>query len=607
MAHPVQALAATATHLITASHGTLASFDAATNAPVATNSTAHKALIRLLAVYTPAGEGKESVLVSTGEDKLLVVSSLPDLKTLSARELPKRANALEITQDGEIVVGDKFGDVYLYPLDYTPPPAGTKPEDVPKPQPILGHVSMLNTLALIPAAPEHGLHKDWIATGDRDEHVRFSRFPMGHVIEKFGWGSKSFVSSLLYLPPTPSSPPFLLSGGADPSLQLFSLPSASLAAQFPIEELLMPYIAVAPETPVPVAPGRKKDKTVPGGKKGKGKARQAASEGVEGVTEGETAAGETPQLEEPAEEEEEVDPRGGRELTKGLAVIKMLEVGTTREDGGVIVLAAGSTALLYIPFSLLLPRAADAPAPAVPAVPSLLPFAHPILDFTPVPFPTASTSACEFLVSLDATRAAAAHPSAPSSVHAAPHPTPSDEPAPLARVQLTKAEGHLRALPTLTSDAVLLSSAQAPLKAGTKLSSASLYPVLSLLHHPGDEELAEGPVERTAGDGKPKGGKAVNLSQRGKKRGGETVLSGVDAAAAGEDAGRRVGKRAKGRADTLAKYEEARRKLEQQAKGETGEGVQLTEGERAAVEEIEGEAKRSEEKEGAEIEGAMVA
>lgn len=50
---------------------------------------------------------------------------------------------------------------------------------------------MLTSLALIPAEPSGGLAHDWIATGDRDEHIRISRFPAGHVIEKFAWGSKS--------------------------------------------------------------------------------------------------------------------------------------------------------------------------------------------------------------------------------------------------------------------------------------------------------------------------------------------------------------------------------------------------------------------------------
>ncbi|GAA5890135.1 hypothetical protein JCM6882_009238 [Rhodosporidiobolus microsporus] len=648
MQHPVQALIATSEHLVTASNTALASFDAATNAPVATSTNAHKSLIRLLATVVDPATGK-TLLVSTGEDKLLVVSSLPDLAVVSSRELLKRANALDVTAKGEIVVGDKFGDVYIYPLHPAPIPAGTKPADIPKPLPILGHVSMLNALALIPAAVEHGIPRDWIATGDRDEHVRFSRFPEGHVIEKYGWGSKQFVSSLLYLPApaasSPSSspsPPYLLSAGADPTLQVFALPSASLVAQFPIEELLFPYVAVSPQTPMPVPAGRRKDKKGVNEKKkkqakGKGKAEAEAEveaeEGKEATPAAEEEPAEAVAVEEVEEEEEEVEEtRGGKDLTKGLAVIKMVEVGTTRENGGVVVLAAGSTALLYIPFSLLLPTV----SPSTPAaVPSLLPFAHPILDFTPLPLPTSSTSACEFLVALDHTRSAAEAAT-----------TSTDEPTPFARVSLTT-EGHLRALPTLTTDAVLLSTATAALPSasssgkgknksangpsGPALSVASLYPVLSLLHHPGDEEFeggfaapeagegADELVAKGVGNGKPKGGKNVNLSAVGQGKKRAALAEGEDTASAAEDGsdsaasgGRnlrfRPGKRAVGRAETLRRYEEAKLKLaEQEKEGGGGAAAQLTEGERAAVAEIEGEAGEAMAVEGAETEGAKVA
>ncbi|GAA5849033.1 hypothetical protein JCM8547_006417 [Rhodosporidiobolus lusitaniae] len=635
MQHPVQALVSTTTHFITASHTLLASFDAATNAPVATSTTAHKALVRLLATYE--AEGK-SYLVSTGEDKLLVVSSLPGLEKLSERELSKRANALEVTEGGEIVAGDKFGDVYIYPLHYTPPadaPAApsspthvkgkpqkqhVKTKPPPTQEPILGHVSMLNALALIPASPEHGVTRALVATGDRDEHVRLSRFPEGHVIEGFCWGSKQFISSLLYLPPTPSTTPFLLSAGADSTIQVFALPSAHLVNQFPIEELLLPYIAVSPETPQLVPAGRKKDKFGTGGK-GKGKAGAEAVQEGENGTEGDSTPAPEAEGEEKKEGGEEKDeeiiivdaPVGGRQLTKGLAVIKMVEVGTTREDGGVVVLAAGSTALLYIPFSLLLPSLSS--TSSTPATPSLLPFAHPILDFTPLPFPSAASSACEFLLSFDVSR------SSPS----APAPSSSDlAPTPLARVSLDKSLNALRALPTLTTDSVLLSTASSVLPESVKAPTvASLYPVLSLLHHPGDEEYATpgggddfGSAEGGEVVRQLKGGKNVNSSRtrgklqagpanlpkhnskggKGKKRGGEDAGILQDA-----DEGGRVGKRAYGRLETLRKYEEARRKLVEGEKEGKGEGeVGLTEGERRAVEEIEGEKR-------AEVEGAVVA
>ena len=49
---------------------------------------------------------------------------------------------------------------------------------------------MLNALVLIPAS---STSRALIVSGDRDEHVRVSRFPRGHNIEKFLWGSKKCV------------------------------------------------------------------------------------------------------------------------------------------------------------------------------------------------------------------------------------------------------------------------------------------------------------------------------------------------------------------------------------------------------------------------------
>ncbi|BGO92487.1 tRNA (guanine-N(7)-)-methyltransferase non-catalytic subunit trm82 [Rhodotorula toruloides] len=582
MEHPVQVLASTTEHIVTASNTKLTVFDAATNAPIA-STTNHKGLIRLLATFTD-DVAKKAYLVSTGEDKLLQVSSLPDLQLLSSRDLPKRANALEVTASGDIVVGDKFGDVYIFPLDAPAVPANVKPEDLPKPQPILGHVSMLNTLALIPADPAHGLARDWIATGDRDEHVRISRFPAGHVIEKFAWGSKRLVSSLLYLPAPSSSsaatsPPYLLCAGADPSIQVFELPSAELVSRFPIEEIISAYISVHPEAPTPVPAGRRKNKQ--GTKKGKGK--EVSNEGEAAERDDATA---TPDPDAAAEEGGGGSAAHGAELAKGLAVVKMVEVGTTREDGGIIVLVAGSTALLYISFSLLLPTH-PAAAPSTDAAPSLLRAAHPILDVVPTPIPASAESQCEFLVSLD-------HTSTPSLPPAA---TDSEQPpTPLMRVSLGK-DGQLKALPTLTTDAVLFDAAYAQQPENAKQPSvASLYPVLSLLHHPGDEEFAEGGGED---DEAPRVSRKVG---RGMKR-AAPGSNGAPSEVGDEDGAKRIGKRAIGRAETLRRYEEAKRKL--QAGGETAQS--LTEGEKAAVKEMEEEAEAAAAAEGAEMEGAHVA
>ncbi|GAA5877643.1 hypothetical protein JCM3774_005369 [Rhodotorula dairenensis] len=578
--HPVQALASTPELLITASDRKISTFDAATTAPIASASH-HAALVRFLCTYTDPATSS-SYLISTGEDKQLQVAQLPTLDLLSSRPLPKRANALDITPTGEIVVGDKFGDVYIFPLLPDPSETPVAPtltaaagedDDKNAHQPILGHVSMLTSLVLIPADPSCGLTHDWIATGDRDEHIRISRFPAGHVIEKFAWGSKSLVSSLLYLPApssassadgAPASSAYLLSAGGDSTIQVFRLPGAELIKQFPIADLVMPYITVCAQRPVPIPAGRRKDK------RGERKAKETAGEAAPPPSEGEEDDGAAA-----AGDEATVDNAAGRrfnDLPKAMAVTKMLEIGTTRENGGVVVLVAGSTALLYIPFKALF---ADDVTEVMP--PSLLPFAHPILDVVPAPVPSSAGSLCEVLVSFDTTRGKG-----------------SSDSSPLCRVSLRAADSTLEALPTLTTDAVLFESACSATAgesgAPPQPAVTSLYPILSLLHHPGE-----------VGDEADPEAAAKDKRNRGKKRGWTTDPAALSEAG---DAGIRPGKRAIGRAETLQRYEEAKRKL---ASGSDDAPATLTEGEKAAVEAIESEAQDEAKAAGAVTEGSTVA
>ncbi|GAA5895873.1 Trm82p [Sporobolomyces salmoneus] len=554
MQHPVQALATVDSLLITACSSTLNCFDLSNSTQVST-STPHKSLIRSLATFTDLASSSQ-YLISTGEDKQLIVSKLPSLELVSQRELIKRANALEVTKTGEIIVGDKFGDVYTFPLHPraapTPAPstAGKEKKLEPEYLPILGHVSMLNTLALL------GDKEQYIATGDRDEHVRISRFPLGHVIEGFLWGSKHFVSSLLCLPPsTTDDRSLLLSAGGDPTIQVFklNLPTnvGELVGQYEISSLLLPHVKVAPVLPDPVPAGRKKDK--------KGKNKSTAGEG---------------EAEAEGEGEVEVEEEEKKELKTGLAVIKMLQVGTAREQGGVIVLAAGCTALLYIPFSSLLSTSTTDRSH------SLLEFPAPILDFTPLPIPVSSTSALEFLVSLDLTR-----PSDPSS---------SSIPS-LVRVSLDQSTHQLSLIPSEnTQDENLLSSLKTT-ETTKQPDIASLYPVLMMLHHPGDEsDLLEGATTgggggiENVGDGKPKGG--IRAQVPSKKRTSSERLDADREGDGKEEAGRKSGKRAVGRAETLRRWEEAKRKLEE------GKGVEsLSKGEKEAKDVMEMEEQQKEE------------
>lgn len=159
-------------------------------------------MIRYLGYYQH--ENKEFI-ISTGEDKLLIVYELSQkLVKLSTRTLNKRANALKLTNNQHIVIGDKFGDVFklvlslsralsLIPLHSFPliapdlPPLSADQKPIPY-QPILGGVPMLTDLIFIQAKlPE--ITMDYVVSADRDEHVRVSRYPNGYIIDKFLFGN----------------------------------------------------------------------------------------------------------------------------------------------------------------------------------------------------------------------------------------------------------------------------------------------------------------------------------------------------------------------------------------------------------------------------------
>lgn len=174
--------------------------------------------------------------------------------------MPKRPSSVALGPDSQIICGDKFGDVYSLPLLI-----GDTPAQVSKPLPnrkvpfkpsattftvhskgnrqallnqikqaelnsqsqeeqaektngvnfeltlLLGHVSMLTSLVL---GESQG--RGYIITGDRDEHIRVSRYaPQAHVIEAFCLGHKDFIGDMT-IPSTRAD--VLVSGGGDNEL-----------------------------------------------------------------------------------------------------------------------------------------------------------------------------------------------------------------------------------------------------------------------------------------------------------------------------------------------------------------------------------------------------
>jgi WD40 repeat protein len=123
------------------------------------------------------------------------------------------------TPDGDnLLLLDRFGDVYAFnvksDLMATEPSGGKKEDDDeeevggdvhgPVGKLILGHVSML-TCAYMP-------NNHTIITGDRDEHIRVSKYPDGHNIVGYCLGHQQFITSL----DIPSfSPDTLISASGD--------------------------------------------------------------------------------------------------------------------------------------------------------------------------------------------------------------------------------------------------------------------------------------------------------------------------------------------------------------------------------------------------------
>lgn len=209
--------------------------------------------------------------------RYVVTGKMRDLHELTyVRTMPKRPSDVAIGPDSQIICADKFGDVYALPLLYdpesqattsqlsTPGPAKpaykpsanattvhskrnlralnnqqrqmelatrTKAESESKAESpnfeislLLGHVSMLTSLAI---AESEG--RRYIITGDRDEHIRVSRYiPQAYVIEGFCFGHKEFISSMTV--PLPRGD-VLMSGGGDEDLFVWDWKAGKLLSR----------------------------------------------------------------------------------------------------------------------------------------------------------------------------------------------------------------------------------------------------------------------------------------------------------------------------------------------------------------------------------------
>ncbi|KAK6409801.1 tRNA (guanine-N(7)-)-methyltransferase non-catalytic subunit trm82 [Oleoguttula sp. CCFEE 5521] len=227
----------------------------------------------------------QSHVVVVTEDKVvhvLDVSGVGDLTELSQRAMPKRPCAVRILPDStNILIGDKFGDVYSLPLivseskdqpaqaeaqevERTAEPALFKPSATPltvhtkrnlralesqkkqkivtpRKEPLafehkllLGHVSMLTDMAHATRDVD-GKTRRYILTADRDEHIRVSRGPpQSHVIEGYCLAHTDFVSKICLIPGSD----LLVSGGGNDWLGVWDWPRCELLAKVDLRKAI---------------------------------------------------------------------------------------------------------------------------------------------------------------------------------------------------------------------------------------------------------------------------------------------------------------------------------------------------------------------------------
>lgn len=174
---------------------------------------------------------------TTDSDKAAVIFQIDYskencLELLKRQVFPKRpCSVLTTLDDKKVVVADKFGDVYE--IDAESSSVVAEKDLVP----ILGHVSMLSEVLV---AEHH--NKEFILTGDRDEHIKISHYPKTYVVRNWLFGHHEFVSCLhicLF------NKEILISGGGDDYLLVWNWWDKKELARVELRELLAPFLTDA--------------------------------------------------------------------------------------------------------------------------------------------------------------------------------------------------------------------------------------------------------------------------------------------------------------------------------------------------------------------------
>ncbi|KAL4066006.1 hypothetical protein V8B97DRAFT_1914561 [Scleroderma yunnanense] len=157
-------------------------------------------------------------------------------------ELSKKPTAIQFTKNNNILVADKFGDVFRYPLHPDLEATSKEPkndalvshESLSGGELVLGHASVLTYCLLTP-------DESFIITSDRDEHIRVSWYPEGYVIKAYCLGHEKYVSAI-HIPSFATGS--LISGGGDPVLKVWDWMTGRLQRNIYVFEAVEPFVMV---------------------------------------------------------------------------------------------------------------------------------------------------------------------------------------------------------------------------------------------------------------------------------------------------------------------------------------------------------------------------
>ena len=198
------AVGCSATHVVSSTGGHI--FFSAIGDKMAQHTSIATKPVRAILPVT-AADGTAFWLLA-GDEKVVEVRDAAMNVTHTSAPFQKKIGQIAYigAPHNKVLVGDKTGDVFEIGFDLASGFGEAKFS--------FGHTASMIT----------GMHFCFggklLATTDKDEHVRLTRYPATHIIERFCFGHDSFVSSLVEI-----SDELIATSGGDGQVRVWKLPS----------------------------------------------------------------------------------------------------------------------------------------------------------------------------------------------------------------------------------------------------------------------------------------------------------------------------------------------------------------------------------------------